>query len=177
MDDKSKQYRRDLLTAAICDGDLRGLITEGVEQHGPSVVAIVACTRTDPGRTFLLSIAKCAGNSVRWQRGVREALAVHRAVNVVVSSDTFLPLADHLADTLAASIRDLLSRPGVVPVAVLGGGATMTAGVAAVAPDGTLPQALADCKGRVWAVASPSESPASRERQRRAERDRRHGRN
>lgn len=177
MDETSKQYRRDLLTAAIQDGDLRGLIIEGLEQHGPSVVAIVACTCTDPGRTFLCSIAKCANDNVRWQRGVREALAVHRAVNVIVPADRFLPIAHHLAYTLAASIRDLLSQPGVVPVAVMGGGATMTAAVAAVGPDGTLPQALAECNGRMWAIASPCESPASRERQRRAERDRRYGMN
>jgi hypothetical protein len=177
MDDKSNQYRRDLLTTAICDCDLNDQITEGLEHYGPSVVAIVACTRTDPGRTFLRSIAKCARNNVRWQRGVREALAVHRAASVVVPSDSFLPLADHFADTLEASIRDLLSRPGVVPVAVLGGGATMIASFAAVGPDGTLPQAMTGWSGRLWVVASPGESPASREHQRRAERDRRCGMN
>ena len=118
MDETSKQYRRDLLAAAICDGDLHQLITEGLEHYGASLVAIVACTRTDPGRTFLRSMAKCAGDNVRFQRGVRESLAVHRAVNLVVPSDNFLPLADHVADTLGQSIRDLLSRPGVVPVVI-----------------------------------------------------------
>jgi hypothetical protein len=177
MDETSKRYRRDLLTAAICDGDLRELITEGLEHYGATLVAIVACTRTDPGRTFLRAIAKCAGDNVRWQRGVRESLAVHRAVNIVVPSDCFLPLADHVADTLGQSIRDLLSRPGVVPVVVMGGNATMTAGAAAVGPDGTLPQSLADCNGRMWAVTRPSDSPASRERQRSTDRDRRHGMN
>jgi hypothetical protein len=177
MDEKSKQYRRDLLTAAICDGGLRDLIAEGLEHYGPSIVAIVACTRTDPGRTFLRSIGKCAWDNVRWQRDVRESLALHRAASVIVPASTFMPIADSLAQSLTTSLRDLLSRPGIVPTAVMGGGGTMTAAIAAAAPDGTLPQALADCNGRVWAVASPTESPASRERRRRADRVHRHGMN
>lgn len=177
MDETNKQYRRDLLTAAICDGDLRGLITTAQEHYGPSFVVVVACTQTDPGRTFLRSIGKCARDNVALQRNVRETLAVHRAASVAMPIDSFLPVANQCAPTLEASIRDLSSRPGVVPIVVLGGNAAMTAGAAAAAPDGTLPQALAECNGCVWAVARPSESPASRERRRRAERVRRHGMN
>lgn len=177
MDEANKQYRRDLLTAAIRDGDLRGLITEGLKHYGCSVVAVVACTCTDPGRTFLREIGKCPGAAARWQRDVREALAVHRAASIVVRADSFMPIADRCARGLAAAIHDLLSRSGVVPVVVMGGNATMTAGMAAVEPDGTLPPALAKCGGQVWAVAASSDSPASRERHRRAERARRYGMN
>ncbi len=175
MDETNKQYRRELLTVALRDGDLQNLIIQGQENHGPSFVVIVACTRTDPGRTFLRLFGRCARDNVGLQRGVRESLAIARAASVVLPIDAFLPLADRLAATLAESIRDLGSRPGVVPVAVLGGGAVMPVGVSAVGPDGRLPQWLADFSGRVWGVASPSESPASRERRRRAERKQRHG--
>ena len=175
--EKSKQYRRDLLAAAICDGGLSDLIAQGLEHHGPAVVAIVACSQTDPGRTFLRSIGGCPNAPVRWQRDIREALALHRAASVVVPASTFLPIADSLAQSLKTSIRDLLSRPGIVPTVVMGGGATMTAGISAVAPDGTLPQAVLDSAGPVWAVSSPDESPANRERQRRADRARRNGMN
>lgn len=175
--EKSKQYRRDLLTAAICDGGLSDLIAQGLEHHGPGVVAIVACSQTDPGRTFLRSIGGSLNAPVRWQRDVREALALHRAASVVVPASTFLPIADSLAQSLERSLRDLLSRTGIVPTVVMGAGATMTAYIAAAASDGTFPHAVYDAPGRVWAVASANESPADRERQRRADRSRRNGMN
>jgi hypothetical protein len=176
MDEKSKQYRRDLLAAAICDGDLRDLIAHGMKHHGPAVVAIVACSHTDPGRTFLRSLGGCPNAPVRWQRDVREVLAVHRAASLVVPASTFLPIADKIAQSLKTALQDLLSRPGIVPTVVMGDGATMTAAIAAVAPDGKLPQAFFDC-ANVWAVASTNESPADRERQRRTARARRNGMN
>jgi hypothetical protein len=176
MDEKNKQYRRDLLAAALSDGDLRDLIEQGLNHHGPAVVAIVACSQTDPGRTFLRSLGGCPNAPVRWQRDVREVLAVHRAASVVVPASTFLPIADTIAQSLTTSLRDLLSRPGIVPTVVMGGGATMTAAIAAVGPDGELPQGLFDAAA-VWAVASPNESPAARERQRRTDRARRSGMN
>jgi hypothetical protein len=114
---------------------------------------------------------------VRWQRDVREVLAVHRAASLVVPADSFLPIAGSLAHSLTKTLHDLLSRTGIVPAVVMGDGATMTVAIAAAGPNGTLPQALSDFTGPIWAVGCPSESPANRERQRRADRARRNGMN
>jgi hypothetical protein len=177
VSEDGKQFRRDLLNAAICDGDLRDLIIQGLKHHGPAIVAIVACSHTDPGRTFLRSLGRVPGACVQWQRSVREALAIHRAASIVVPADTFRPIADTCAPGLSAAVQFLLSRPGVVPCAVMGGGAVMTAGIAAVEADGTVPKAAADIPGNKWIVEARSESPAAYARRRRAERHRRYGMN
>ena len=177
MDEESNQYRRDLLTDAIGYGDLRNQIAQGLEHHGHAIVAVVACSQSDPGRAFLRLLGSGPNAPVEWQRLTREALAVPCGASLVMPASVFLPLADRFAQSLKSALRDLLSRPRTVPVVVMGGGATMTAGIAAVASDGTLPQWVLNSHGPVWAVASTNESPGSRERERRAERLRRYGMN
>jgi len=172
-----KRFRQELLAAAIHDGDLRDLIMQGLQHYGPAVVAIVACSNTNPGREFLRALGSVPGAHVRWQRDVREALADHRAASIVVPADTFQPIADTYAPGLAEALRNLLSRPGVVPTIVMGADAVMTAGVAVVGPDGTVPKALADMPGSKWIAMPHSESPAVAGRRRRAERQRRYGMN
>lgn len=176
-DDDSNRHRRDLLNSALCDSELYDSITKGLSNYGREIVAVVACSRTDPGREFLRSLSRIPGVWVQWQRAVRKALADEIGASLVVPLDLFRPIADVLSPTLYGSIRDLLSRPGVVPAVVLGAGAVMTAGIAVVAADGTVPMAVAGMPGNKWIVTPRSASPAAAARQRRADRRRRYGMN
>lgn len=168
VSDDSKQFRRELLAAAIRDGDLRDLISQGLKQIGPDMIAIVACSNTDPGRTFLRTMSKMPGASVRLQRSVREALAVHRAASIAVPGDAFLVIADSLAPGLAAELRRMPVAPGIVSVVVLGANGAMTAFAGLPSGDGGRPFEQA---------AQPRADSAAAARQRRAERRRRYGTN
>ncbi len=174
--EESKRFRRDLLAAAIRDGELRDLIMQGIKHHGPAVIALVACSNTDPGRTFLRTLSKVPGACVQWQRNVREALAVHRAASIVVPTETFLPIADAVAPGLEAELQRLPSGAGIVAYVVLGADGAMTGLLGVMPGDGTLPDAFREwLKSRVDDAMAAA--PAADVRQRRAERRRRYGTN
>ena len=168
VSEDSKQFRRELLAAAIRDGDLRDLMTQALEQIGPRMIAVVACSNTEPGRKFLRTMSKVPGASVRLQRNVREALAVHRAASIAVPVDAFLVIADSLAPGLVAELQRLPVAPGIVPVVVLGADGAMTAFAGLPSGDGVRP----------FEQATQSRADrAATARQRRAERRRRYGTN
>jgi hypothetical protein len=149
---------------------LRDLMTQALEQIGPRMIAVVACSNTEPGRKFLRTMSKVPGASVRLQRNVREALAVHRAASIAVSVDPFLVIADSLAPGLAAELHRMPVGPGIVPVVVLGADGAMTAFASLPSGDGTPPHAF------LQAVQARADRAAAA-RQRRAERRQRYGTN
>lgn len=167
VSEESKQFRGELLAAAIRDGDLRDLIVEGLEQIGPDIIAVVACSNTEPGRKFLRTMSKVPGASVRLQRNVREALAVHRAASIAVPVDAFLVIADSLVPGLVAELHRLPVAPGIVPVVVLGANGAMTAFASVPSSDGV----------HAFPHAQSRANRAAAARQHRAERRRRYGTN
>jgi hypothetical protein len=174
--EESKRFRRELLAAAVRDGGLQDLMAQGLEHHGPRVIAIIACTNTDPGRTLLRSLGRVPGACVQWQRDVREALAVHRAASIVVPADTFMPIADACASGLAAELQRMPAGPGIVPVVVLGANGAMTAFAGLPSGDGTLSDAFGQAL-KLRVDRATAAAPAADARQRRAERRRRYGNN
>jgi hypothetical protein len=179
LDENSKQYRRDLLSNGFLNGDLESMIRKGLNDHGPEIVAIVACTQTTPGRNFLQWIGGEGIFPVPPLHEIRQALASDGTVSTVFPFHFFMPAADKLMESLTEHLRGVLARPGAVPVVVLGGGGIMVAVSAFMEQKGIVPQPLLPSLKtdgqRLWVVEPPNGSPSSRERSRRIDRARRYG--
>lgn len=171
MDDKNKQYRRELMTAAIACGDLHTAIREGLDTYGRECVLVVACAKTEPGRSFFRRLSLCRPASADLQRQVREAMTAQRAIITAMPVGPFLAVMDRRFPTLRAAVTDVMSKGGALAAVVMGADGVMTAGV------GAFLDALDGLGGSCWAVQCGGQSAGTAERDRRSRRRQKHGMN